>query len=562
MAFSVATLLAIAFAFGTPPRFINPYAIMTPNTKESKYLQGMWLLGILLGILVVGFILRFAFLQSIPEYQVDEGSWNIGARDKLVDGDWCYTIRKFCVAPVHEAIYYLWFLIVGSGLYQARILAVLFNVGSILLMYLIGKRLFGTRTGLIAAALFAINYILILTGRRAMLETDSIFWILLAMLLFLQPNIIFRILSGIVLALAISTKLYAAKLLPVFAIYDIMALWAIDHFRSLRALFKPQFLVFLAAVVAGVASIYGLVYHYYPAEFQFERSCYWEPISLIPKLLGHDSTWFSAKYFLIRDGLTLLLSFLAVLFLLKKWRRTAAQEESRYFRNVWFVFHWTWIAFLGVLLMGFQPPRYYSMVIPAYILLAAVFMDRQFFQAGSAQGKSWRRRLGLLVLGILFLFSLSGKIWFYLISGERNTSAPDALAWVKAHVPHSASIAADYYMAVSLPEYQVWPLHPQRYYALPPGKKWQVDDYFVDPFGIPAYYSNPIPGRFRNRVGDMPDYVLLPVNHGETGEQERFDRFMRSPIFNKNFTVMKEFIDPNGFQTILFINNSPANITQ
>ena len=538
--------------------FYFPLLKMTVNHTKSKNLQGIRLFVILLGILLVGFTLRFSFLQSIPGYQVDEGSWNIGARDKLVEGDWCYTIRKFCVSPVHEVIVYLWFLLVNSGLYQARILSVLFNVGSILLMFLIGKKLFNVRTGLIAATLFAINYLEILTGRRAMLETDATFWVLLAVLLFLEPKISYRILSGLAMTLAIGTKLYSAKLLPIFAVYDMMSLWEMERFRSLRTLIKPPFMVFLFVVVLGVMTIFSTVYLLYPGEFQFERTCYNQPLSMFPRFFGPDSLWFSTQYFAIRDGLTLLLVVLAVGFLFKKWRKGTASNSDQYLRNTWFVFHWTWIAFLGVLLMGYQPPRYYSIVIPAYILLVAIFLDRELFRNphSTAHSVKTSNLRGFLVLAILLLFSFTGKICFYFIAGQRNTSAPEALSWVKTHIPHTSSIAADYYMAVSLPEYEVWPLHPHRYYAVSLGKKWFVDDYFVNPFGVQEYYSHPVPGHFRKRVGDFPDYVLIPVNHGETGEKERFNRFMRSPLFTENYTQMKEFVDPNGFQTILFINNA------
>ena len=531
---------------------------MTFNNSKSKYFQGIWLVAILLGIILIGFVLRASFLQSIPGYQVDEGSWNIGARDKLVTGDWCYTIRKFCVAPVHEVIFYLWFLLVNSGLLQARILSVLFNVGSILLMYLIGKKLFNIRTGLIAAVIFAINYLEIMTGRRAMLETDATFWVLLAILLFLETKISYRILAGLAMTLAIGTKLYSVKLLPIFAVYDIMPLWGMEHLRSLRTLFRLPFLVFLFVVGSGVVIIYGTVYHYYPAEFQFERTCYHQPLSMFPRFFGPDSFWFSTQYFIIRDFLTLLLVLLAVWFLFKKWRKGTTADNNRYLRNIWFVFHWTWIAFLGVLLMGYQPPRYYSIVIPAYILLVAIFLDCELFRNPNSTIRLAKKSNlpGILVLIILLMFSLTGKMLFYFIWGQRNTSAPEALAWVKTNIPRTSSIAADYYMAVSLPEYEVFPLHPLKYYNLSSDQKWSDDDYFVNPFGIQNYYRHPVPGHFRRRTSDFPDYVLIPVNHGETGGVERFNRFLRSPLFADNYTEIKEFIDPNGFRTILFVKNS------
>ena len=514
------------------------------------------LFAILLGVLVLGAVLRLVFLESIPAYQVDEGSWNIAVRDKVLEGDWCYHIRKFCVSPVHSVLFYLWFLLWSPGLCAARVLSILVDLGSIILMYVIGSKLFSRRLGLIASFLFAINSIVILNGRKAMLETDSVFWILLALYLFTDRALWRRIPAGIVMALAIGTKLYAFKMLIIFGVYEVMLFWGERGWKPFRALLGWPFLIFLAVTMIGTALIFGTVYHYYPAEFMTERTSYASPLFLLPNWFGPDSLLFSIKYHVLRDGLTLLLAVLAFVFLVRRWRHKTEEPWTSINLNAVFLIHWFWIIFLSVALMNYQPPRYYFMVVPSYIFLAALFVDRELFPFpySKSQGKSYR--VGVSVLAILLLVTLVGKIGFYFVKGQRNTSAPEALAWVNEHIPHSASIAADYYMTVSLPHDEIWPLHPQRYYRLSQGTTWMVDDYFLDPFGLPDYYRQPVPGHFRHRSGEFPDYVLMPVNHGGTGGQVRFKRFMRSLKFTENYSVFREFTDPNGFRTILYAHNS------
>ena len=514
---------------------------------------------ILLAILILGAVFRLTFLQSIPPYQVDEGSWNIGARDKILEGDWCYHIRKFCVSPVHEVLFYLWFLIWSSSLLAARILSVIIDIASIVLIYVVGRKLFTTRTGLIASYLFAVNSVIILYARKAMLESDLIFWLLLSFLLFANRKLWSRALAGIVLALAIGTKLYAFKMLLVFGVYEVMMFWDDRGWRPFQALVRRPFLVFLAATAFGTALIFGTVFHYYPVEFTTERASYAAPFSLIPKLFGAESLSVSIKYYALRDGPIILLALLAFLFLVFRWRHDRSDFSKRLNRNAVFLIHWTWIIFLTVAWMTYQPPRYHCMEMPAYILLAALFIDRELFQIPQlvfAGAKRWKRVLGWLVLVFLLAFTLGSQMWFYFLNGHRNTSAPEALAWVNNYIPSTASIGADYYMAVSLPHNEIFPLHPQRYYTVSPGKMLLIDDYFVDPFGLPEYYSNPIPGHFREHANNFPDYVLLPVNHGDTGGRARYARFMRSPNFVDNYSVMKEFVDDDGYRTILYVRKS------
>jgi 4-amino-4-deoxy-L-arabinose transferase-like glycosyltransferase len=509
----------------------------------------IWVLLVL--ILLLGAALRLPFLESIPAYQVDEGSWNIGARDKVLEGNWCYHIRKFCVSPVHGALFYIWFLIWSPGLLTARLLSVILDLGCIVLMYLIGRRLFDNRIGLIAAFLYTVNSVILLNARRAMLETDTTFWVLLTFLLFMDRKLLRRFLAGITMVLAIGTKLYAFKLLAVFGIYEMLQFWDDRRWRSFRVLFGRPFLLFLAVTVMGTVVIYSIVYHAYPLEFQTERTSYASPFSLIPNLTGPDSLLLAIKSYLLCDGMIIALALIAVLFMFGRWRKEHDSESVKSRCNIWFLFHWTWIISLSVAMMNYQPPRYYVMIVPAYILLASVIIARELFKR--------QHLIGWIVLCVVLLYTVAGNAWYYFIAGHRNTSAPAALTWVQKNIPNSKTIAADYYMAVSLRQDEIYPLHPQRYYTLSPDRTWSVDDYFTDPFGLPDYYTKPVPGHFLKRNGYFPDYVLMPVNHGGTGGRLRFDRFMRSPKFTDNYTIVKEFPDPYRHKTILYTYSPPPH---
>src|SRR3989344_764096 len=57
--------------------------------------------------------------------------------------------------PLYNAVLYFWIKVFGSSEIATRMPSVIFAIGNILTVYLIGKKLFGRKTGLIAATLLS-----------------------------------------------------------------------------------------------------------------------------------------------------------------------------------------------------------------------------------------------------------------------------------------------------------------------------------------------------------------------------------------------------------------------
>ena len=83
-----------------------------------------------------------------------------------------------------------------------------------------------------------------------MLETDTTFWILLTFLLFMDRKLPRRFVAGIVMVLAIGTKLYAFKLLLMFGVFELLLVWKERRWRSFLVMLERPFLIFIAVTVA------------------------------------------------------------------------------------------------------------------------------------------------------------------------------------------------------------------------------------------------------------------------------------------------------------------------
>jgi mannosyltransferase len=109
---------------------------------------------LLLGLIVAGTVLRFLYLTR-KSFWLDEGvSVTLTQLDvpNLLHILW----RREANMAFYYALLRIW-LHFGSGDYFVRSLSALISVAAIPVMYLLGKRLFGSAAGLFAAALFSVH---------------------------------------------------------------------------------------------------------------------------------------------------------------------------------------------------------------------------------------------------------------------------------------------------------------------------------------------------------------------------------------------------------------------
>lgn len=138
-------------------------------------------------IVVIGSILRLFHLG------VGHGPWKFRNDEpftqNLVELPWGELIST-TAQDVHPPLYYLllklWSLVFGSHLTSLRAFSVLFGVAAIPLTFVVGRKLFTERTGLIAAAFMSVSWFLIFKAQDARMYTLIVVFALVSMYGFLR----------------------------------------------------------------------------------------------------------------------------------------------------------------------------------------------------------------------------------------------------------------------------------------------------------------------------------------------------------------------------------------
>ncbi|MEK9147910.1 MAG: glycosyltransferase family 39 protein, partial [Patescibacteria group bacterium] len=141
----------------------------------------------------------------------------------------------------------------GESRFAFRLPSAILGIASVALLFLVANRLFSARVGLLSAALLAVTVNHVYVSRVGLQEAYVIFFILLALYLFLKAleNEKYFILTGLAVGLGLLAKYTAAVLVPILVTYLVL-------FRP-RALRQKHFWigVALAVAVASPIAIYN-----------------------------------------------------------------------------------------------------------------------------------------------------------------------------------------------------------------------------------------------------------------------------------------------------------------
>ena len=173
----------------------------------------------LIGIILTAAYLRFFNLGSPKELVFDEVYYVNGAQDYLRDGvETAAGKAEFVVhPPIGKWMIALGIKIFGDDPFGWRFSAALVGTLSILLIFLVARRLFHSYfLALLAAALTAIDGLHIVMSRTALLDIFLMFFILLGFLLVLYER---NILAALAFGLALGTKWSALYFIAAILIY-------------------------------------------------------------------------------------------------------------------------------------------------------------------------------------------------------------------------------------------------------------------------------------------------------------------------------------------------------
>lgn len=176
----------------------------------------------LLLIFLLGIILRFVVANNVAPSVADEmvhGSHAIG-----IIGSGAISHQNEC--PVWFYLTDIAYKIFGVNAFSARFLSFLFGSLTIILLYLITKKIFNEKVALISSFLLAISSYYI---RYTLMEMDEamIFFVLLSFYCFINglDNKKVSYLSFIFMAVAVLIKPIAIPFIPVFAVYFLVLVY-------------------------------------------------------------------------------------------------------------------------------------------------------------------------------------------------------------------------------------------------------------------------------------------------------------------------------------------------
>jgi mannosyltransferase len=211
--------------------------------REREEAAGRGFLWWLAGITALGVAVRFASL-GVQSYHHDE----VITAARVIPGGFVHMLREVKASESNPPLYYAlawgWAKLFGSGEVGLRSLSALFGAATVPVAYLIGRELTGRRAGLIAAAIVAVNPMLIWYSQEARSYALLVFFGTLSLLFFVRA--LRRGEAGDLALWALASALALCSHYFAFFAIAIEAAWLLTELGRRRA---------VLAAIGGVAAV-------------------------------------------------------------------------------------------------------------------------------------------------------------------------------------------------------------------------------------------------------------------------------------------------------------------
>lgn len=332
----------------------------------------------MIAVLIFSFLTRIAFLFYSPHRGWDETVYlNLGhdlsnnpLTYSLKDSLWSDFIPSTDPvygwpnigfrAPLLPYLFSLFYFLNLSFLNQ--IIVPLFGTLSILLTYILGKKLFNEKIAFYSAILFSLVPLHTLFSGKTLTDTFVVFFILLTFISFWEgferENKKHKILFGLFLALSLLARYTTLWIAPVFLFYFLI------RDRSLRFLKDKRLWVAIGVffLILSPWFIYGIKFYNHPFGafiHGFKAANYWGGVQ--EWNFFFENSW---KIFSI-IGILFIFSLLYVLV-----KREFIKREI-YLLLIWVIFY-----SLIVMMMPHKEDRFIMPIIPAVCLLSGYFISK------------------------------------------------------------------------------------------------------------------------------------------------------------------------------------------
>lgn len=389
---------------------------------------------VILLILALAIFLRFynitergIFLSNEGTY-LDESKFITTSIQHLLDN----TTEVRGVFPMsgrigHNIIISLSMLLFGIHDYSGNISSATLGVGSVLFIFLIGKDMFDTRTGLVASSILAVSAYHIMYSRGSLVEISSTFFLIIGMYLYYlnRKNLKDKYLwlSGFFLGVAFVCDFRLWLMAPLIILYELHLWWSR---RDLKLIFKR--LITLVSFMLIPIILCEVPYHFamildkhsrivpsYDTYFERLRIQFFH--GMYKGSLSHDT--FSAI-----SHLDLPLTYFYLLFrlegifvcaLLSIGLYTTIKKHSLedLIIGSWFILPFVFYTFYGE-----QNARFFSFALPAIALISA----RAFHSLNS-------KKLIMLLISLVLIFG----VWNSMDLLSMKSGYREAFAWLEGN---------------------------------------------------------------------------------------------------------------------------------
>jgi 4-amino-4-deoxy-L-arabinose transferase-like glycosyltransferase len=417
----------------------------------SLLLLPAWLEAIVVAIgLIAAFVAHAFNIFNYPQYELDEGTYMSAAWAVLHGNIWPYPYG-YGHPPLAWIQIAAWVQLTGglftfgNAINTGRVLMTFYAVGSSLLVYLIFRRLFGSRSGaLFAMVIFSLSPLCITYQRQVLLDNVATFWLLLSLLFLVVGNsrLLFIVLSAISFGIALLSK----EVLLLFFPAMIYAVWLhTTRFQRKFALVAFTYSVIaigssfvLMAFLRGELLPTGIL----PWDHHPHLNLFSTYIGQIQRGQNQGNMSVAWNAWTGLDSYLVMLSLAAMLFNLVAgwWNRKllllallSISFSLLFLRNgVTFPFY-----IIPLLPLG-------AMNIAAMITVSARWIGKLM-------------RFELLQAALIFLFIAGAIVYDAQISNTiytTNLTSPQtkALAWIRNNVPHNAVVVINSYFFTDLHE--------------------------------------------------------------------------------------------------------------
>ncbi len=366
----------------------------------------------IIAILLISFFLRLAFAYAEPVKWWDETvyaslGWDLksnplhysfdGGWSDYVPGDWPKAGYRAPLLPYMLGVMFFFF---GQNMILLNCLMPLIGTLNVLLIYLLGKKLFTEKIGLYAAVFLAFMPVHVFYSGKLLTDVLSTTMITLSVFLFVlwseKRDNKFASLTGAVTALAVLSRYVSILLLPIFFVFLLVKERNINFIKSKS--FLLMLLSFLLVLLPWL--VYGYYEYSNPLGWFLHSGTsagYWGVFKSWHEILPYFPAMFSIAIFLAVFGMAKLI-------------KNYSKEKNILFLIWFFIF-----LVFSLFMLPYKEERYFMQITPPLAVMAAIGVDfiSKKFKARNAE------RI-ILCFSIMLLVA-SVALGFYNTASKVNT---------------------------------------------------------------------------------------------------------------------------------------------